>query len=77
MLGLAHSLGQASLTDPVAPSSVAGASSALLGKCSLLSFFLGCGEDPTPYFPVWTLTGLVALHCFLRRLLPAMTGVAV
>lgn len=70
---MAHNLGQASLAVPAAPSPVAGATSALSGECSLLSFLLGCGEDLTPHFPAWTLTSLVALHCFLRGLLPAVT----
>lgn len=51
---MAHSLGQASLAVPVAPSPVAGVIFALFGECSLVSFLLGCAEDPTPYFPTWT-----------------------
>lgn len=74
---MAQSLGQASLTVPVAPSPVAAATSALFGEWSLLPFFLGCEEDCTSYFPAWTLTGLVDLHYFLRGLLPAVTEVAV
>lgn len=72
-LAMAYSLGQASLAVPVVPPPVASATSPLSGECSLLSFLLGCEEDPTPYFPAWTLTGLVDLHCFLRRLLPAVS----
>lgn len=50
-LSTAHNLGRVALAVPVAPSPIAGATSALFGGCFLLSFLLGHGEDLNPVLP--------------------------
>ena len=70
-LAIARNLGQASFAVPVAASPVAGATSALFGRCFLLSFVLGHGEVLTPMLPSTGCYWFDGSTPFLRQ--PAVT----